>query len=101
MELVQRIQTSPWPAWLDLNLTMPQLKMLAVVDSLEAAPMSQVAARLGIGLSAATSLIDRLEEHDLARREHDLHDRRVVRVTTTSAGRELMSTLHFASTERL
>jgi DNA-binding MarR family transcriptional regulator len=98
---LEQLQTGPSPAWLDLNLTMAQLKMLAVVDWLGPAPMSSFAARLGIGFSAATSLIDRLEEQALVRRQHDLRDRRVVRVEATQAGHAVMGGLRSANADRL
>jgi DNA-binding MarR family transcriptional regulator len=101
LQFLQQLQTGPAGPWLDLNLTMPQLKMLFAVDWLGPVPMSQVAGRLHIGVSAATALIDRLVEQGLARREQDVRDRRVVRVASTAAGRSLVLRLRAAGSERL
>ena len=84
LRFFERLHASPVDRWLELDLTMPQLKMLFVVDLLGPVPMGQLAARLGISLPTATGLIDRLVEAGLARREHDERDRRVVLVGTTA-----------------
>ena len=99
-QLLQRIHAEIAEPWLELELTMPQLKMLLVVDWLGPAPMSQVAARLGVGVSAATGLVERLEEHGLARRAHDARDRRVVLVASTTRGRDLVVRLRSVGCER-
>ena len=101
LRFFQHLQAGPAGPWLDLNLTMPQLKMLFVVDWLGPAPMSHVAGRLHISVSTATGLIDRLVESGLARREHDVRDRRVVQVASTAAGRDLLWRLRSAGSERL
>lgn len=101
LRFFQQVHLAPAGPWLDLNLTMPQLKTLFVVDWLGPAPMSQVAGRLRVSDSTATGLIDRLVDQHLARREHDPRDRRVVRVATTDAGRDLILRLRSAGTERL
>jgi DNA-binding MarR family transcriptional regulator len=48
--------------------------------------MGELASRLGIGVSAATGLVDRLVEHGALERESDSADRRVVRVRISPAG---------------
>lgn len=52
---------------------------------------SELAARLGITTSAATSLIDRLEERGIAERYDHPHDRRRVLVRLTDAGRAVIT----------
>jgi MarR family transcriptional regulator, organic hydroperoxide resistance regulator len=101
LRFFQQLQAGPAGPWLELNLTMPQLKMLFAIDWLGPVRMNQVAARLHIGVSAATGLIDRLVEQGLAQRESDPDDRRVVRVTSTDAGRSLVMRLRAAGGERL
>ncbi len=96
-----QLHAGPAGPWLELDLTMPQLKMLFVVDWRGPLPMNQVAARLGITVSTATGLIDKLVEAGLARREHDDRDRRVVRVCSTDAGRAMVIRLRSAGSERL
>jgi DNA-binding MarR family transcriptional regulator len=101
LSFFERLHASPVDRWLELDLTMPQLKMLFVVDLLGPVPMGQLAARLGISLPTATGLIDRLVEAGLARREHDERDRRVVLVGTTAEGLALIVRLRSANGERL
>ncbi|MCC7104003.1 MAG: MarR family transcriptional regulator [Chloroflexi bacterium] len=94
------VRSGPDP-WLQIDLTMPQLKTLLVVHGLRPAAMGRVASLLSVGLSTATGLVDRLVEHGLVRRAEDSRDRRVVRVTTTDAGEELIARFATAGTDRL
>jgi DNA-binding MarR family transcriptional regulator len=48
--------------------------------------MGELASRLGIGVSAATGLVDRLVERGVLKRDSDPADRRVVRVRMSPAG---------------
>jgi DNA-binding MarR family transcriptional regulator len=48
--------------------------------------MSELASRLGVGVSAATGLVDRLVERGVLERDSDPADRRVVRVRMSPAG---------------
>jgi DNA-binding MarR family transcriptional regulator len=80
---------------------MPQLKLLFLLDWLGPVSMSEIAARLRIGLSAATGVVDRLEEQGLAHRESDPRDRRVVRVSGTEASRRLLTDLRPYESEQL
>jgi DNA-binding MarR family transcriptional regulator len=101
LRFVQQLYGGQAGSWLDLSLTMPQLKILVAVDSLGPTPMSQIAGHLQISDSAATGLIDRLVGNGLARREPDERDRRVVRVASTAAGRQLVLRLSSLDGERL
>ncbi|MFO7173419.1 MAG: MarR family transcriptional regulator [Bacillota bacterium] len=62
----------------------------AVLRALEESPLqiSEVAATLGVTLSAATGLVDRMARNQLVERERDQADRRVVWVRLTDAGRQ-------------
>lgn len=59
-----------------------------VLRALKDGPLqvSEVAARLGVTLSAATGLVDRMARSDLVGRERDRADRRVVWVKLTAEG---------------
>ncbi|HEY3313768.1 MAG TPA: MarR family transcriptional regulator [Bacillota bacterium] len=52
--------------------------------------ISEIASRLGVSLSAATGLADRLVKAGLAVRERSQEDRRVVWVEITESGRKLL-----------
>jgi DNA-binding MarR family transcriptional regulator len=101
LRFVEQLHTGPVGPWLDLHLTMPQLKMLFAIDWLGPVPMSQLAAFLRVSVSAATGLLDRLVEQGLAQRETDPRDRRVVRAAATERGVTLARELRSAGTDRL
>jgi DNA-binding MarR family transcriptional regulator len=67
------------------GLTAPQLQTLRVVR-LGGAAMGEVAARLGVPKSSATSVVDQLVDASLVRREPDPVDRRRQLVRPTRAG---------------
>lgn len=73
-------------AWSEIELTMHQFRTLAL---LRQGPqrVTDIASRLGIRLSAATSFVDRLETKRLVERVHDSVDRRVVKCQLTPLGR--------------
>jgi DNA-binding MarR family transcriptional regulator len=71
-------------AW---ELTIPQLRALSLVADRPSCTMGELSESLGIGLSAATGLADRLVQHGLLEREADPEDRRLVRLRLTEAGR--------------
>jgi len=68
------------------ELTMPQLKTMLLLHSEGPLRMSDLAARLGVGLPTATSLVTKLEDKGLAARQHTKEDRRVVLCSVTEAG---------------
>ena len=103
---VQRLMMSHVPragasAWLSLELSTGQLKLLMWLVGSGAQPMSQIAHVLGIGLPAATHLVDRMLEAGLATREHSPVDRRVVLVQASEAGHELVNRLRQSSREHV
>jgi DNA-binding MarR family transcriptional regulator len=80
-------------AWLNVDLTMPQLKALMCAARSDGATSGQIAASLGIGLSTLTGIVDRLAEQNLVTRREDLKDRRITRVIPTPRGRQLVDDL--------
>lgn len=84
----------------DWELTIAQARALRVVArrageavragaprSVRHCTMGELAARLGVSLSAATGLTDRLVERKLIAREDDPKDRRLVRLRLAEAGK--------------
>jgi MarR family transcriptional regulator, organic hydroperoxide resistance regulator len=84
-------RTSGGPLWGDVNITLPQLKVLGLLVGREQ-PVSgrELAGLLGVGPSAVTPLVDRLVEHGYVRRQEDERDRRITRLLVTEAGVELL-----------
>jgi len=68
------------------DVTMAQGRVLMVVGHGPGCTMGELASRLGIGVSAATGLVDRLVERGVLERDSDPADRRVVRVRMSPAG---------------
>lgn len=77
------------PELFESSITMAQLKVLMLLRSVGEAPMSEMAAQLGVSLSTVSGLIDRLVEGELVRRRADVADRRHVLVSMTAAGVDL------------
>lgn len=78
---------------LALDLTMQQLKVIVLVDAMGGATSKQLARRLGIGPSTMSGIVDRLYEHGLVMRAEDPSDRRVVRITLTPHGMDVLDRL--------
>ena len=81
------------PDWLNVDLTMPQLKITLLLYWRNRMRMGDLATILQKNISTATGIIDRLVEHKLVKREEDPEDRRVVVVSITAEGRQLCDAL--------
>jgi DNA-binding MarR family transcriptional regulator len=69
------------------GVSMTHLHVLSILDHHGELPMSRLADLLGVSLSNATGLVDRLEERGFVVRERDRDDRRVVHVKLSEGGR--------------
>ena len=89
--------------WVDLPLTLPQLKALGVITSAGPAGRSGrgLAEILGVGPSAITPLVDKLVDHGYVSRHEDPVDRRILRVRTTPAGLALLEKLNTTQLDEL
>lgn len=88
-----------------MDLPVAQLRVLNVLGRgpQERTPtMGELAEALGVALSTATQIVERIERRGLVRREHsDPGDRRVVRLALTEEGRRLMGERRRLRHERL
>ena len=89
------------PAWHQVELSVAQLRALFALVDAGPTPIGGVAARLGIGLPAASSLVDRLVDHGLVTRREDRLDRRRTLAEPTAAGEALAQRLRQGSREAL
>jgi len=89
------------PAWLHVELSFAQLKALFALVDAGPTPIGGVAARLGIGLPAASSLVDRLVDQGMAERREDRLDRRRTLAEPTAEGEALAQRLRHGSREAL
>jgi DNA-binding MarR family transcriptional regulator len=77
------------PAWIDLDLTMSQMKGLRALAFSGPATVSQLAEVLRISQPTASQLVDRLVQAGLADREEDSADRRRTIVRLNRRGQQL------------
>ncbi len=87
---MQHLADSHAPEFLEIDITMPQAKLLYLLGASGDLHMSDIVARLGVSLSTVSGLVDRIVDHGLATRREDRADRRQVVVGLTDAGREFI-----------
>ena len=78
------------PEFLEVDITMPQAKVLYLLRATGDLHMSDLVARLGVTLPTVSGIVDRLVEHGLVARRGEPEDRRRVFVGITPAGVELI-----------
>jgi DNA-binding MarR family transcriptional regulator len=83
-----------------LPLTMPQLRILMLLEMNGGGTGRELAASTGVGLATMTGMIDRLAAQDLVTRREDPRDRRVRRIELTPAGRRTVTEIMSAGAER-
>lgn len=84
-----RMRSHSPPAFSDVELTITQSKAVIFLGQ-GPQRMGDIAATLGIGLSSATNVIDRLVSKGLVQRSQDPADRRLVLCSLTDAGQQHM-----------
>ena len=94
LESVLRALQSRIPEeWFTLELTMPQVRTLFALLRGGDTRMGTLASQLGVSLSSATGLVDRLLEKRLVERWVDPDDRRSVVVRLAAEGQDLVERL--------
>jgi MarR family transcriptional regulator, organic hydroperoxide resistance regulator len=81
------------PCWMEIDLTIAQLRTLLVLAEEGPLIIGQIAQRLGIGLSTGGHLVDRLVQAGLAERTEDVEDRRRTVARLTAKGEDLYGQL--------
>lgn len=76
------------------ELSLTQLRALGILRGHRAAPVTGLAAHLGVDKSSMSGLVDRAERRGLVRRERSATDRRVVEVALTPEGDALVTRLY-------
>lgn len=94
MELGRRLMDSlrelHWRDLLPLRLTMPQVKALHVLSRCGKVTAGELARILGVAAPTVTDLVDRMSSLGLVERERGQADRRVVQLSVTPAGEEIL-----------
>ena len=80
-------------SWLELNVSMAQLKTLIVLNDEGPLPVGQVGCRMGVTLPTASYQVERLVRKGLVERVQDVDDRRRTLVHLTDKSRELVRSL--------
>lgn len=92
-ELARALKATAEPGWLELDLTLAQLRTLLVLAEEGPLIIGQIAQRLGVGLSTGGHLVDRLVQAGLAERAEDAGDRRRTVARLTPKGEDLYARL--------
>ena len=79
--------------WLQLDLTMPQLKVASILFLNSPSRMSAIASYLGVSLATMTGIVDRLVERGIVLRQSQPGDRRVVLCSLSEKGQRLIGGL--------
>jgi MarR family transcriptional regulator, organic hydroperoxide resistance regulator len=94
-------QRATSPHWIELDLTMAQLKALFTVARDEPITVGMLGQTLGIHLPAASHTVDRLFQLGLVERGEDPGDRRRTLVRLTGNGKVLVEQLRQGKRDRL
>ena len=83
------------------GISMTQLHVMHLLDRHGEMGMTQLAEMLDVSLSAATGLVDRVEEHGFVERIRVPNDRRIVMVRITPIGRQMLDDVDAIQTDTL
>ncbi|MCL5962448.1 MAG: MarR family transcriptional regulator [Chloroflexi bacterium] len=98
--IILETQKTSAPIWLELDLTMAQIKALFSLSEHESQSISGLAQTLGIGNPAASILVDRLVHLGYVERAEDSVDRRRTFARLSLKGEHLVAQLHADGRER-
>jgi MarR family transcriptional regulator, organic hydroperoxide resistance regulator len=91
--LIHALKASSGTIWMEIDLTIAQLRTLLVLAEEGPLVIGQIAQRMGIGLSTGGHLVDRLVQAGLAERTEDADDRRRTLARLTPKGEDLYARL--------
>lgn len=98
--ILAAMQFSSRPDWMELDMTMAQIKTLFTISQGEAVPVSRIAEYLGVGQPTASHLVDKLVRQGFAGRSESPTDRRVTLVRLTPTGKDLVRRLYQGGEEQ-
>jgi len=75
----------------DFDITNPQFNALLALRDNPNITMGEMCEKLFLACSTATDLIDRMEKNGFLERKRDSQDRRVIRLSITDKGKEVIS----------
>jgi len=98
---ITRFDPGRLEAWVELGLTMTQLRVLFLLNSDDGASAGALAERLKVTPSTLTRIVDKLAREDMVRRVPDEDDRRLVRHYLSDRGAATFRELERRGRERL
>lgn len=99
--LMRHVAQRHAPEFLEIDVTMSQIKVLYMASVRPDTNMSMVAAQLHVGLSAVSGLVDRLVEHGLLTRHEDPVDRRQHLLNVSPKGARVLERVRELNTAHL
>ena len=100
-QLNRQIHSGQMDEWEGLDMTIPQIRTLVLLERLGPVRMTDIAIYIGRALSATTTVVDRLVEKELVDRVADTNDRRLVMCELTDAGRQSLERFWRIGRDRL
>jgi MarR family transcriptional regulator, organic hydroperoxide resistance regulator len=94
------LRSAATSTWLQLDLTIAQVKGLFYLAAARQSTVGELARALGVGQPASSALVERLVQVGLVRRGEDPADRRRAIVQLAREGEELVEQLEQAGRER-
>ncbi len=82
-ESTDRCRPGDVSEWMKLDLSMPQMKVLMLLNNHGTLKVSEIAEKMGASLSNMTGLLSRLEQANFIKRTHSEQDRRTIVVELT------------------
>ncbi|ASS70354.1 MarR family transcriptional regulator [Bacillus atrophaeus] len=80
--------------WMKLDMSMPQMKVLMLLNNHGTLKVSDIAEKMGASLSNTTGLLDRLEKSGFIKRSHSETDRRSVVIQLTEDSKSIFRGLY-------
>ena len=80
-------------AWMELNITVPQLKSLFFIANEGSTNFTKLASALGVTPANVTGIVDRLVEQGLVSRKENPEDRRMLTLRVTEKGESILTDL--------
>src|SRR5215510_10435181 len=88
--ILRALAISTSSVWIELELSMAQLKTLWIIHAAGAVSIGEIAETLGVGQPTASHLVDRLVQAQLVARAEDPLDRRRTLAQLSVTGKELV-----------
>jgi DNA-binding MarR family transcriptional regulator len=98
---LRRVSLGASTAWSDTDLTLTQLRALAVIELRQPITIGALSSALQMSLASGSALADRLVRAELLQRRHDDDDRRQVLLQLAPLGARLLRRIEERSRARL